>query len=158
MDETDQKLIAALRRDARAALSDLALELGVSRATVRSRMQRLRRSGDIVGFTVVLKHDVFESPVRGLMLLEIEGRATERVVSRLNGIAEVTAIHTTNGRWDLVVELGADTLADFDEILRRIRLIDGIAGSETSLLLASRRSTRARAGGGAAVASVSGRA
>ena len=41
MDDTDQRLIAELRRDGRAALSDLADRLGLSRATVRSRMERL---------------------------------------------------------------------------------------------------------------------
>ena len=107
-------------------------------------MERLMRNGEIVGFTVVLKNDVFETPVRGLMLIAIEGRGTEKVISRLSGIAEVTAVHTTNGKWDLIVELGSETLADFDDVLRRVRLIDGIASSETNLLLASRRSTRAR--------------
>ncbi|TIV90018.1 MAG: Lrp/AsnC family transcriptional regulator, partial [Mesorhizobium sp.] len=54
--------------------------------------------------------------------------------------------HTTNGRWDLVVELGTASLTDFDAVLRRIRLIPGITGSETSLLLATPRTTRARLG------------
>ncbi|TIO59304.1 MAG: AsnC family transcriptional regulator, partial [Mesorhizobium sp.] len=37
-------------------------------------------------------------------------------------------------------------LTDFDAVLRRIRLIPGITGSETSLLLATPRTTRARLG------------
>ena len=36
MDSVDTKLIAGLRRDGRAALSDLAARLGISRATVRA--------------------------------------------------------------------------------------------------------------------------
>ena len=38
MDDIDQSLIAELRRDGRAALSDLAERLGLSRATIRARM------------------------------------------------------------------------------------------------------------------------
>lgn len=143
MDDTDQKLIAALRRDGRASVSELAAALGISRATVRSRMDRLTREGEILGYTVVLRGDVRDMPVRGIMLIEIEGRGTEKVVQRLGGIAEVGAIHTTNGRWDLICEIGADTLAEFDDVLRRIRLIEGIQTSETNLLLATRRSARA---------------
>lgn len=139
MTRTDQKLIAALRRNARASVSDLAAEIGVSRATVRARLDRLIESGEIVGFTVTLRSDVRGAPVQGVILIAIEGKGTERIVATLRGMPEVQRIHTTNGRWDLIVELGADTLADLDAVLRRIRLIDGVATSETNLYLSTRQ-------------------
>jgi len=144
MDDLDQRLITLLRHNGRRSVSDLALELGVSRATVRSRMERLERSGDIVGYTVILRADAVSLPVQGIMLIEVEGRAADRVVDALGGFPAVSAIHTTNGKWDLVVELGAASLSDFDGILRRVRLIPGVIASETNLLLATPRSTRAR--------------
>ncbi|WP_243367805.1 Lrp/AsnC family transcriptional regulator [Microvirga solisilvae] len=144
MDDLDQRLITLLRHNGRRSVSDLALELDVSRATVRARMERLERSGDIVGYTVILRADAVSLPVRGIMLIEVEGRAADRVVDSLGGFPEVSAIHTTNGKWDLIVELGAANLSDFDGILRRIRLIPGVIASETNLLLATPRSTRAR--------------
>lgn len=142
MDETDRKLISALRHDARAALSDLALALGVSRTTVRARIERLRRAGEIVGFTVVLRGDAARDPVRGLMMLGIEGRGTDRIIRQLNGLSAVRACHTTNGRWDAIAEIGAATLEEFDTVLAQIRRFDGIASSETSLLLSTRKSAR----------------
>lgn len=141
MDETDRRLISALRHDARASLSDLAQTLGVSRTTVRGRIERLRRDGEIVGFTVVLKGDVARDPVRGLMMLSIEGRGTDRILRQLGGLTAVRAIHSTNGRWDLLVELGTETLEDLDTILAQIRRFDGIAQSETNLLLSTRKSS-----------------
>ncbi|WP_099867555.1 Lrp/AsnC family transcriptional regulator [Pararhizobium haloflavum] len=143
MDELDNRLITRLRHDGRRSISDLASDLGVSRATVRARMERLERSGAILGYTVILRADAVDLPVRGIMMIDIEGHAADRVVKALGGFPEISAIHTTNGRWDIVVELGAATLSDFDAVLRRIRLIPGVAGSETSLLLATPRSTRA---------------
>ncbi|WP_193187234.1 Lrp/AsnC family transcriptional regulator [Nisaea sediminum] len=147
MDAIDERLIAALRRDGRAGISELAAILEVSRATVRSRLERLERDGHILGYTVVLRGDAQEMPVRGIMLIEIEGRGTENVVRQLTGIGAVGAIHSTNGRWDLIAEIGAETLTDFDDVLRRIRLIEGVAASETNLLLATRRSARAARAG-----------
>lgn len=140
MDETDRKLISALRHDARASLSDLALEMGVSRTTVRGRIERLRRSGEIVGFSVVLKGDAARDPVRGLMMLGIEGRGTDRILRQLNGLSAVRAVHTTNGRWDVIVELGTTTLEELDQIISQIRRFDGVVSSETSLLLSTRKS------------------
>jgi DNA-binding Lrp family transcriptional regulator len=144
MDDLDGKLITLLRHNARRSISDLAIEIGVSRATVRGRMEKLEENGSIIGYTVILRADAVELPVRGIMMIEIEGRVTDRVISALGALPEISSIHTTNGRWDLIAELGAATLADFDSVLRRIRLMPGITASETNLLLATPRSTKAR--------------
>jgi DNA-binding Lrp family transcriptional regulator len=144
MDDLDQRLLVLLRHNGRRSISDLALDLRVSRATVRARIERMERQGDIVGYTVILRADAVSLPVRGITLIEVEGRAADRVVDALGGVAEVTAVHTTNGKWDLVAELGAQSLTDLDAVLRRIRLIPGVTASETNLLLATPRSTRAR--------------
>lgn len=139
LDKTDEHLIAALRRNARASLSDLAHELGVSRTTIRVRLERLQRDGNILGFSVVLREDILRDPIRGLMMLGIEGRGTKRIVRQLQGLREVRAVHSTNGRWDLIVELGTETLEALDAALTRIRTFDGVATSETSLLLNTRK-------------------
>lgn len=140
MDDTDHRLVAALRHDARASLSELAARLGVSRTTVRARLERLRREGEIVGFSVVLKSDVSRDPVRALTLIGIEGRGTDRVMRILQGYPEVRALHATNGRWDVIAEIGTESLEALDAVLARIRRLDGVATSETSLLLSTRKS------------------
>ena len=142
MDTADQRLVQALRRNGRATVSNLAVELGISRATVRTRLEKLVAQGEILGFTVVLKSDVDDLPVRGIMLITVQGRGTDRIIGQLSGMPEVQTVHTTNGRWDLIVELGTQSLADLDAVLRRIRLIDGIANSETNLYLSTKRMSR----------------
>lgn len=142
MDDTDQLLIAELRRDGRAALSDLADRLGLSRATVRARMERLVAKGEIAGFTVLTRSDVGAAPVRALMLIGIEGRGAERIMARLAGFSQVLAVHSTNGRWDLIADLGAQTLTELDEVIFRIREVEGVMTSETNLLLSTRRAGR----------------
>jgi len=104
-------------------------------------MARLHQEGEILGFTAVTRGDLADAPVRGLMLIGIEGRGGERIMARLSGMAQVTAVHSTNGRWDLVVEISAQSLPELDEVLRRIRNLDGVVTSETNLLLSSRRAT-----------------
>lgn len=140
MDKTDHRLIAALRHDARAALSDLAVALNLSRTTVRARIAKLRDSGEIVGFTVVTRADVVRDPVRGMMMIGIEGRGTERITRQLGAMPQVRAVHSTNGRWDVIVEIGSETLEDFDAALTQIRRLDGVVASETSLFLKTRKS------------------
>lgn len=142
MDSADATIIAELRRNSRISLSDLAQIVGLSRVTVRARLSRLEAAGVIVGYTVVLSEDVRESPVRGLMMLGIEGRGTERILRQLGGLSHVQAIHTTNGKWDLIIELATDTLETLDGVLAKIRNLEGVNTSETNLLLATRMTTR----------------
>lgn len=144
MDDIDQRLVTILRHNGRRSISDMAAETGLTRATVRSRIERMEASGDIIGYTVVLRADALAPQVRGLTMIEVEGRMLDRVVDVLGGFTEIGAVHTTNGRWDLVVEIAAQNVTDLDTILRRLRLIPGITASETTLLLATPRSTQAR--------------
>lgn len=144
MDSLDQQIIDSLRRNGRASVSDLAARFGVTRTTVRTRMEKLEAAGEILGYTVILRNDEYALPVRGIMLIKIAGSGTDNIIARLNGLPEVSAIHTTNGAWDLIIELGTDTLSSLDDVLRRIRLIDGISASETNLYLTTKRSTRRR--------------
>ncbi len=137
MDETDRRLLSLLREDGRIPVAELARLLGVARATVTSRIERLVSSGIVVGFSVRVRDELDPLEVRAMTLIEVEGRSTDFVIRELRGIPEIRSLHTTNGAWDLVAELGAETLAHFDGVLGRIRSIPGVVNSETSLLLSS---------------------
>jgi DNA-binding Lrp family transcriptional regulator len=135
MDELDHRLIALLRDNARTAVASLAKQLKVARGTVQNRLGRMERDGTIAGYTVRLKPEVEEQRITALMTVAVEGNQLEAVVRRLRGDPAIQALHSTNGRWDLVAEIRADSLQAFDQVLSRIRLVEGIAGTETSLLL-----------------------
>jgi len=137
LDDLDQRLVAALRVDARRPVAALARDLGVTRATVTARLSRLEATGVVLGYTVRLREGAVADAVRAVALVEIEGRSTDQVIARLRGLPEVTSLHTTNGGWDLVAELQTSSLAEFDRLLGRLRSIEGVVNSETSLLLSS---------------------
>ena len=136
-DELDRRLIALLRTDGRAPVTTLARQLGVTRATVNSRLDRLLESGRVLGFTVRTKDDHGDDDVRAVTLVEVEGRTTGDVIKALRGFPEIQSLHTTNGGWDLVAEIRCDSLLAFDRILGQIRAVDGVINSESSLLLNS---------------------
>ncbi|MDE1938294.1 MAG: Lrp/AsnC family transcriptional regulator [Alphaproteobacteria bacterium] len=137
MDDKDRQLITLLRKDARLPVATLAKTLGVSRGTVQNRINRLVAQGAIQGFTIRLRPEAEPARIRAITMIAVEGEQTDRVIKYLRDYPEIAAVHTTNGRWDLVLELNTDNLEAFDQALRRIRQIKGIAGSETSLLLSS---------------------
>jgi DNA-binding Lrp family transcriptional regulator len=69
----------------------------------------------------------------------VEGNQTRLVIASLLGEPGVAALHDTNGRWDLLAELEATSMAELSQILERIRLIKGIRSTETNIHLATYR-------------------
>jgi DNA-binding Lrp family transcriptional regulator len=139
MDELDQQLIAHLRSNARLTVAALAKRLQVARGTIQNRIARLERNGTIAGYTVRLGTQLDERGITALMTIAVEGNSADEVLRSLRGDPAVRTLHTTNGRWDIIAELRADTLEAFDRVLGRIRKVEGIASTETSLLLSTHK-------------------
>jgi DNA-binding Lrp family transcriptional regulator len=137
MDDLDRRLIALLRANARMPVAALAKKLVVARGTVQNRIARLERNGTIAGYTLRLKPQLGERRITAMMTIAVTGNAADDVLRTLRGDPAVEALHTTNGRWDIIAELRADTLEEFDQVIRRIRLVPEITHSETNLLLST---------------------
>ena len=137
LDDTDRQLIALLRDNARATVAGLAQRLRVARGTVQNRIARLEREGVITGYTVRLKPQAEAQRIRALMTIAVEGNRTQQVLRSLRGLPQVGTLYSTNGRWDIVAELQAETLEAFDHALGAVRQIEGIASTETSILLST---------------------
>jgi DNA-binding Lrp family transcriptional regulator len=135
LDALDHTLLGLLRADARLSVADLAKKLAVSRATVGNRIKRLEQSGVIVGYTVRLRPDAEPREITAWVSIAVEGDRTREVVRLLLGEPAVSALHDTNGRWDLLAEVHAASITELSEVLERIRTIKGIETTETSIHL-----------------------
>jgi DNA-binding Lrp family transcriptional regulator len=113
----------------------LATKLQVSRGTVTNRIRRLEDDGIIVGYTVRLRPDVQHNEIKAWMSIAVDGNQTRTVIASLLGEPGVATLHDTNGRWDLLAELRAETLQELAKVLERIRLLKGISNTETSIHL-----------------------
>jgi DNA-binding Lrp family transcriptional regulator len=137
MDDLDRRLISLLRENARTPVAVLAKKLTVARGTIQNRIARLERNGTIAGYTLRLRPQLGERRIAAMMTISVAGNAADAVLRTLRGDPAVEALHTTNGRWDIIAELRADTLEEFDQVIRRIRLVPEITHSETNLLLST---------------------
>lgn len=136
-DSLDKELLAILRKDARASISKLATLLQVSRGTVQNRLDRLISSGAILGFTIRAHENIESDHIRAVMMIEVIGKSTTQVIQTLKRIPQLEKLHSTNGAWDLVAEIRASNLEEFDQVLREVRSTDAVLNSETSILLSS---------------------
>ena len=137
MNDTDSQILGLLRDNARMSITDLANKIRVSRATVQKRIEYMEMNGIIMGYTIRIKPSANQNTIRAWMNIMVEGTQTRAVVKALRLDSAVQTLHTTNGKWDLLVELEWDSLESFDKILERIRNISGIYNTETSILLST---------------------
>ena len=88
-----------------------------------------------------LRPDVKQDQINAWMSIAVEGNQTRRVIAELLGEPSIAVLHDTNGRWDLLAQLRAETLAEMSQALERIRLIKGISNTETSIHLVTYRAS-----------------
>lgn len=139
MNDTYRQILALLRENARSSVTELANKVRVSRATVQKRIEALEAQGIITGYTIRVKPGVEHNRIRAWMSVAVEGTKAQSVLQQLRGEPAVFTLHTTNGKWDILVEIRTDSLENFDKILGRIRRIAGISSTETSILLSTHK-------------------
>ena len=138
IDSKDRAIVSLLQKDGRMSVQNMAQALGLTRATVSKRIEKLESSGVITGYAAVVRKDFFNKKVRGWVMIVTVPNLEEQGIIAMKLIPEVTKIYTTNGRWDLAIELRAADLESFDGALSKIRKVRGVETTETNLLLSSR--------------------
>jgi DNA-binding Lrp family transcriptional regulator len=138
MDELDRSMLALLSADARISVATLARRLKVARSTIQARLERLETTGIIAGYTVKLGEAARQGRIRATVLLTIEPRSQANVLSRLKSIAEVERVHTTSGRVDLLLQVGAPSTTALDQVLDQIGEMTGVKASESLIHLSTK--------------------
>ncbi|WP_417728387.1 Lrp/AsnC family transcriptional regulator [Roseovarius sp.] len=136
-DDTDRALITLLQENARLPVATLARRLGLARTTVQARLERLESSGVIAGYTLRLSAKA-QPALRATALVSIEPRSGPAVLARLKSLPQVRRVHTTSGRFDLIVMIEANTTEALDETLDRIGEAKGVKGSESLIHLSTK--------------------
>jgi len=137
IDETDRALLALLGQNARLPVATLARKLGLARTTVQARLDRLETSGVIAGYSLRLGQEA-RPGLRATALVSIEPRSGPAVLARLKSLPQVRRVHTTSGRFDLIVTLEATTTQELDETLDRIGEAKGVRSSESLIHLSTK--------------------
>ena len=137
LDDIDQALIGVLRTNARTSVSRLSQQLGVARTTVQARIERLEARGVIAGYTLRLGQAA-RPALRATALVAIEPRAAAEVLQRLKSLSNVMTVHTTSGRFDLLVQITAAKTEELNLTLDHIGGAKGLKSSEILIHLSTK--------------------
>ncbi len=127
LDETDERILSLLRRDARVANVGIAREVGLTEGAVRARIRRLRESGVITRFTIEVA-DAGEA----YAVVMVKARATtKKMMSEIASLALHKDAYEIAGEYDGCVILSASSMEDLDERIDRIRKLRSVADTKT---------------------------
>ncbi len=134
----DEQLLSLLREDARASTAQIARRLGLSRTTVQSRLEKLEREGVISGYTV-RTHDAYEhGRIRAHILITVLPKKMPAVVKALREIADVRALHSVSGPYDLIALGVVGGVDEMDVLTDAIGAIDGVERTTSSIILSTK--------------------
>jgi DNA-binding Lrp family transcriptional regulator len=137
MKDTDAKLVALLRANAREPTASLARKLGLARSTVQERIARLERDGVIKGYTVRLAEEG-ASRLRAVVMISTDPKQADRVAVELKKMPEVRSLAALSGSYDLIAMIETETPARIDALLDRIGRAPGVARTVSSIILSEK--------------------
>jgi DNA-binding Lrp family transcriptional regulator len=138
MDAIDEKLLSALRDNARASTAKLARLVGRSRTSVQSRLERLEREGVIVGYSVRVAPEHELGAVRAHVMIKVGPKEARAVTAALKAIPQVRVLHSVSGDVDLIAVAATTSVAEMDEVIDRIGALDGVERTTSSIILSTK--------------------
>ena len=121
LDEIDARIITALIKDARASYAVIGAEVGLSAPAVKRRVDRLRASGAITGFTA--RGDPAALGWTTEAYVELFCRALTSpadIRAAVRRYPEVVGACTVTGEADALVHIRAADIRHFEQVVERI--------------------------------------
>ncbi len=135
IDETDLKIIEALRLDGRVAFAQIAEQLNVSPGMIRQRYSRLVEQGYL---KVVAVTDPIRRGVKTMALIGIrtDGNRMLEVADKIGKLDEVVYLIVVSGRYDLIAEVFCRSHEDLLKfVTEKLYGIEGVRETETFMHL-----------------------
>lgn len=137
LDDIDLRILDIISKNARTPFKDVASEVGVSRAAVHQRVNRMIDLHVIVGsgYHIDPKKIDFKTCTYIGVFLE-KGSLYSTVAERLKEIPEIVECHYTTGQYAVFVKVYAKDNEHLRDILSdKIQKISGVASTETFISL-----------------------
>lgn len=137
IDQTDQKILSFLVKNARMPFLEIARECGVSGAAIHQRVKRLEANGVITGSRLLVKPQAIGLNICAFISISLsEADKYNVVVAHLKKIPEVVECHFVTGKYALLVKIYCfDNDHLMEILLNTIQKIPYILSTETMIAL-----------------------
>jgi Lrp/AsnC family transcriptional regulator for asnA, asnC and gidA len=134
-DQIDCQMIELLQKDGRIPHTEIAKRLGVSEATVRSRLNRLIEE-EYIQIVAVSNPIKLGFKIVGILRIKVEINKIESVTKELSKLKSIWFVVHATGDSDIHTEFVAKSLDELNDLIfNKVYKIKGVVRTETSLIL-----------------------
>jgi DNA-binding Lrp family transcriptional regulator len=137
--KNEQELINLLKENSRRSVSDLAKNLGLSRATVQQGIERLERKGIIQGYTVKINPHYQQQQVSAYIMISIISQKTPNIVRQIQKHPQLDMLCTISGQYDLMAMVTESTTEALDRAIDSIAALDGVEKTLSHIVLSRKK-------------------
>jgi DNA-binding Lrp family transcriptional regulator len=136
LDAVDRRLLAELEVDGRAPIAELATRCRISRATAYARLDRLRSTGVLTGFTITVDHEKAGLGITALVSVQMAQRAWRHALEVMAAMPGVSMVSATTGDADVILLVRVPDLATLrDVILDRLQELEEVRSTQSVIVL-----------------------
>ena len=135
LDEVDHKILRELQRDARISFKTIAQRVGVSEATVFVRVRKMQERGVIRGFSAIVDPKAVGKDLTAIVLVRANPKAFPGTLDALQKFDEIYEIYDVTGEYYSILKIRTRGTEELGKIMDEVGKIDGIAGTETIIVL-----------------------
>ena len=138
MDAVDKQILALLLEDGRRTYDDIAGRVNLSAPSVKRRIDAMRESGTLQGFTAVVDHAALGSDTEALVELFCRpGTTLDDVARKLRQHPEVAEAWSVTGEADAIARVRTQDNADLERLIIELQS-DGLVQRTRSQVVLSR--------------------
>jgi Lrp/AsnC family transcriptional regulator, leucine-responsive regulatory protein len=136
LDAVDRQLLELLTENCRRTYGELAGQVNLSPSAVKRRVDRLERSGVIIGYTVVVDHAKAGRPIEAFTEVRFRGAEDlDQIRETASRLQDVQAVFTTAGDPDALVWLRVPDVARLGHVIKELRRTGRVTGTKTLIVL-----------------------
>jgi Lrp/AsnC family transcriptional regulator for asnA, asnC and gidA len=135
LDEIDRRILVELQRDGRRSFKKIGEDAGVSEATVFVRVKKLQEKGVVKGFRAVVDPTAVGKSLTAIVLVRAYPKAFPGMLDSLKKIDDIYEIYDVTGEYYSILKIRTSGTDDLSKIIDAIGTIEGIAGTETIIVL-----------------------
>jgi len=134
IDEKDRKILDELMEDARKSVVDISNDLGIPRATVQERIQKMKRSGVIRKFVAMPDYSLLGRPLTAFVLVSFmpDSVSQRDLGEQISHLPRVDEVHLITGEWDILLKVRAGSMDELGKlVLDKLRTMKGVMRTVT---------------------------
>jgi len=140
LDYINCRILDVLSKNSALPFVELAKQIGISDATIHTRVRKLLTLGIIKKFTICVDNDLLGYDHLAFINLKIEKGRTEETTRNLMEIDEILEIHEIYDKFDLLIKIRSKNLDNLrDIIVNKILSINYVKETELMTVLKTRK-------------------